>query len=124
MDKSVIDPAIIKRRIVITNIVFTLYFLPLPILIAGILFLMSTTPGAQDSMVTLILALSFFSYIPIYLTSLVGSWVAYYFKHYKAAQFLGFLPIFDILLTLIGILLLIFVCEGSFVCRQMSYARY
>lgn len=124
MDKSVIDPAIVKRRIVITNIIFTLFFLPLPILIVGILYLMSTNPGAQDSMVTLILALSFFSYIPIYLTSLVGSWVAYYFKHYNAAQILGFLPLADILLFLIGILLLIFVCEGSFVCRQMSYARY
>jgi hypothetical protein len=123
MDKTVIDPSIIKRRVIITNIVFTLFLLPLPILIIGTLYIMSMIPGAQDSMVTLLLALSFFSYIPIYVTSLVGSWVAYYFEHYKAAQLLGFLPIFDILLSVIGILLLIIVCDGSFACRQMSYAR-
>jgi hypothetical protein len=124
MDKSLIDPAVIKRRIIITNIAFTLFLLPLPILIIGTLYIMSMIPGAQDSMVTLILALSFFSYIPIYITSLVGSWVAYYFEHYKAAQLFGFLPIFDLLLCLIGILLLVIVCDGSFTCRQMSYARY
>ncbi len=121
MNKSVINPTIIKRRVIITNIVFTLFLLPLPILIIGSLYVMSTIPGAQDSMVTLILALSFFAYIPIYLTSIIGSWVAYYFEYYKAAQLLCFLPIFDILLSIIGILLLIIVCNGSFACRQMSY---
>ncbi|WP_353572259.1 hypothetical protein [Candidatus Albibeggiatoa sp. nov. BB20] len=124
MDKSVIDPAVIKRRVIVTNIVFTLFLIPLPVLIIATLYIMSMIPGAQDSMITLILALSFFSYIPIYITSLVGSWVAYYFEHYNAAQLLGFLPIFDILLSVIGILLLIFICDGSFVCRQMSYTRY
>jgi len=60
----------------------------------------------------------------MYITSLVGSWVAYYFEHYKAAQLFCFLPIVVILLSIIGFLLLIIVCEGSFVCRQMSYTRY
>ncbi|MEK7991814.1 MAG: hypothetical protein VSS52_012460 [Thiotrichaceae bacterium] len=123
MDKSLIDLTVVKRRIIFTNVVFALFLLPLPILIIGTLYIMSTNPGAQDSMVTLILALSFFSYIPIYITSLVGSWLSYYFEHYNAAQLFGILPIIDILLCFIGILLLFFVCDGSFACRQMSYTR-
>ncbi len=105
--------AIIKRN----NFGIFLALLPVSLFLSlGAIFAFDA-PGSENSLPTIIFAYSPLLYIPFYMVSIILSWILFKMKQYKFAIFASYLPFLNVIGFAVGLMLVMFVCGGSFVCR-------
>ncbi len=105
----------IKKQLVRMNVISALLLIPFPAFFIGSDFLFSV-PGAEDSIITTIMYYSIVTYPISFLFSVTGTWLGYKRGKNGIAWYMSLLPFLNVLAFFIGMIMIIFICNGSLAC--------
>jgi len=107
----------IKKIItLVLNCIWVLSFLP-ALGVSQMSIMIFDAPGSQDSTFTIMLFLSIVSFPIMTLIAVIGSIICFIIKKTKAAFIISLLPFISVIMTIISLILITVICDGSFSCR-------
>jgi len=106
---------IVKTYLIISNVIFGVLIFPnlFLIMMSAMLF---DSPGSQESMGTVALAVSIISYPFITIFGIVLGWIFFYKQKYTLSLVFGNLSLLSIFSGICAFLYIFVICDGNFSC--------
>ncbi|MCV6638381.1 hypothetical protein [Candidatus Albibeggiatoa sp. nov. NOAA] len=104
-----------KKQLLNINIISALLLVPFPMFFIGSSYLFSA-PGSENGIVNNLMYYSIITYPVSFLFAVLGTWRGYKSGKNQLALYLSLLPFINILVFILGLLAIIFACDGSLVC--------